>query len=327
MDIVGEFGPSCILQAKPVPPDRYRAPASINDQEKAWRELRPNPKFAPIKQTGFVAPINSLEGIEHTIARIEAIKRMTNAQERDAATHRTLIESEKELATIADEFRANGFKALNLNMSSSHYDDDLFPDIEEDTRPTALLPSTSKGPLTDIERNAHRYGAAPAIGDHDILEAAPLMRRIEWERWLAACGLTTKVRLTMEGEQVSAVAEFVSTPLEVVKEMGMKLLKAAHPDWLEGAHRAEYAGFVGSALYGVKTGEQTPEQTFDNLLEEVIEEVIQGPQELGIQSYEFIGEDEAEDKYNAPPTSEPSDNEIESWSLDFERIDCWLQTA
>lgn len=328
LNIVGDQGPSCIYQSKPVPPDRHREPTPISDQEKAWRELKPNPRFKPVKEFGFVAPINSLEGIEHTIARIEAIKRMTDSQMRDAATNKVLIEADKELSTIMDEFRANGFQAISLSSSESRDEDD---DLE-----AANFAEKNLG-VTPYAYGIREYAKRPDGTEvpiyRDAEELAPLMRRIEWERALAASSMTTKVRLTMQGGEIGAVAEFPATPLETVLELGKRLLALANPDWLANHHYATTAGFVGSALYGVKSGETIPEQSTDELGAEDLEEpeeVLQGPQELGLHNF---ADDEAPLTigsliiHQGPVESEPSQTELEEWSLNFTPLQAWKQAS
>lgn len=245
----------------PVPPmisnpRRLHEPTPIDDREKAWRNMIAlSAKRKPIKQNGFVAPMGSLEGLDHFVARVEAIKRLTDQQERDRASRSVLIEQDKELPRIVDEFRANGFKAVSLTRAEYDDDDDDIADEPRNPPPAFGVKSTD-------EFGVHDY--------YDIEEAAPILRRIEWEREEAQHGPTIKVRLVIGEKIIGAIptadwmAKFVNH--SEVKAMGRKI--AAAVEWTEVENnraRAEYYGAVGSALYGVRRGPSYPEQSLDDL--------------------------------------------------------------
>ena len=294
MEIVGQWGPRCMLVPKPVPPDRNRDAANIGPIEANWRKLVPYFK-REVKPRGFVIPMNALEDEETFIKRVMQLELdlLTEQQARDAID-RVTIEQEKELATVVDILRANGI--AGLYMSSSEDDDD--------------------NPAELSEQDATKYGVPFTVGDKTMEEAAPYLRRIEWERYALACSNPQSVILTPEGGAVEN-AQYASMPATEVARMGKKLKAAIERDW----------------AYGPTTPTMAPEQSFDVLGQEDFEkpdDEREGPRELGLHNF-------ADDDVENPPTTrdgrrisnspvlyEPNDDELASWEMDIKRIDAWL---
>jgi hypothetical protein len=262
----------------PVPPmisnprtlhPKYQVPAI----EEGWRNLQPFFK-TPIKQTGFVQPLNSLKGMDHFLSRIQTLNRMIHQQERDALTSLILIEQDKELATIADEFKANGFKAISL--SSSQEDDDL--------------------PAANFAESHMRY--VPYKYDPETL--APLLRRIDWERYALACGQPQRVWLTAkaDGTITATTDNKVLTPDEI-RALARKIKDACNfqdaREMKNSRARAVHYGVVGSILYGKRKGAQWPEQSMDILGAEDMElKRRAGNSPQGIGFHELPSDDELE---------------------------------
>ena len=247
----------------------------LDSREEAWLNLRPlTLEKRPIKITGFVAPINALEGMDKFLARVEAIARITDQQERDRASHRVRIEQDKELPEIVDEFRANGFRAISLSSSALNDDDD---DLEA---------------ANYAEKNLH---VVPYL--LDPVTIAPLLRRIEWEREDSLNGPTVGIRVDTTGPQPEGVdlhdydKNYISD--EEASEMLDKLLAAMRAEGFETPlsqrrARAEYYGAIGSLTYGVKRAPQFPELTEQSMDELGIEDMWkpdisnEGEKELGL---------------------------------------------
>lgn len=282
------LGPVCMYQPRPVRPQR--TPTPVDDREKAWANLKPlSEAKAPIKQTGFVAPLGALEGLDHFVAKIEAINRMQDQQMRDAASHRVIVEADKEMATIIDEFRANGFHAVSLSSSSlDSEDDDLeAANIADHHLKTVPYAFGIKGYTEPDEFGTQR----PIYRGLD--ELAPILRRIDWEKTEAKHGPVVSVILTDADGVLSItlkqawMAKKIDAP--TMKRMALKLIKGAGITDVETLHNnrafAEHYGAVGSALYGVHRGPSVPEQSFDDLGADEWEKPNangQGPQELGM---------------------------------------------
>lgn len=271
-------------------PRRLHAKTLISQREEDWRNLVPLFK-TPIAQQGFVAPMNSLKGVDHLLGRVAAIERLATHQAREAATDRLLVESDKELPFIVDEFRANGFQAVSLSSSQ-----------EDDARDPSELNEVSIFHVPTV------YGAAAL----DIIQAAPILRRIEWERWTMMSGLPMKVTL-VSTENGGVAAHSTDRRLSKTERdaLGLKIGRASGlttADKLEDNRAwATLNGAVGSILYGVTTGIQYPEQDMDDRGAEdeyPQEEVLQGPQELGLHNKSQRGE----------VLSEPSEQTLERWA-------------
>lgn len=288
----------------------------IGPIEANWRKLKPYfPK--PVQKQDFVDPINALEDIEKFIARIEALnlesQRPGAELAKQQAIENILIDQEKEMASTVDLFRANGFNAIS--MSSSDDDDDNPLEIAEEVERIGYRPATTIGEVDETNRNAHRYGVAPAIMGMDIETAAAYIRRIEWERYALACSMPKKVRLTPEGGAVED-APFASMPPDLVRSMGKRIKKAIENDW----------------AYGTTTPNLGIEQSFDDLGPEEWnrpDENSGGSHELGLHNF-------ADDDVENPPTTkdgrrinaspllyEPNEDELTSWEMDIARIDAW----
>lgn len=286
-------------------PDRDRKPSQIGPIEKNWRDLVPFFN-TPIKNQGFVAPLGNLEGMDHFLARIAEIERLTDQQARDDAIARTIIEQNKELSSIVDEFRANNFVAISIDMSSSQYDD-ATPELDE--------------------RDAYRYGAPPAFGPekYDREKASAYIRRIEWERGALQNGLPFTVRLDEEGEPLVIMRDLNQwaaknapgvDPMSILIKMTQHLRKAITNDW----------------AYGPELQQQPVEQSFNELDAEAHHEQKdpQAPVELGLHNFsddEFPYFERGKQISFGYVQGEPNEEELEHWDVDVPHIDVWLKTA
>lgn len=296
--ILDQNNQRCIWQR----PQRHQhEPIALGPIETNWRNLVPYFK-KPVEERGFVDPIGTLEDIEKFIARIESLNLLSQypmaQQAKDAAIQRILAQQEHELSTEVDRFRANGIDAIQ--MSSSPDDDD-----------------------TDFDAAAEHVGhVAQAIRvkrddqyvNLSIDEAAPILRRIEWERYALACSNPIRVWLTEDG---NALPESNRTPTDIVRDMGKKMKNAIEHDW----------------AFGPTTNTPGIEQSMDELgIEDMFKPNTStaGPSELGIHNFD-------DDDIEGGPTTrdgkpihidavsfEPNEDEVERWAMDIPRIDAWL---
>jgi hypothetical protein len=247
-------------------PRKVHEPTARDSREIEWMNLRPlSATKRPIKQTGFVAPLGALEGIDHMVARIETIKRLTDEQERDRATHRAIVEADKELPFIVDEFKANGFRSLSLSSSQTTTKDD---EIE--------AANFAEHHLKTIPYGFGQKGVdANGFPIYNNLEELPgILRRIDWEKNESRNGPISKVLLIEgPGDTLSAT---VSQPwmmkhidIAELKRLGKKTRDACRYKTfseLDNARaKVEYYNAIGSAIYRVYHGEVLPEQTMNAL--------------------------------------------------------------
>ncbi len=248
-------------------PRKVHDPIPVDDREKAWANVEAiSAKHAPIKQQGFVAPLNSLEGMDHFLARIEALKRMTNEQERDAATNRVLIEQDKEMATIIEEFTANGFHAISLSSSQNDDDGD---ELEAANIAESHLKMVPYGFGIKGYTEPDEYGTVRPIYN-SAEEAAPILRRIEHEKTEAKHSPAVSVMLTDDAQSAIPKTKWMETKMGPTraKFMAKRLLAKVQmtPEELVNSRlRVKHYGVVGSILYGVTKGNHYPEQSMDML--------------------------------------------------------------
>ncbi len=266
-------------------PRKVHAPRKMDDREVEWLNLRPlSAKRAPIKQTGFVAPLGALEGIDHMVARVEAIKRLTDQQERDRATKRAIFEADKEIPFIVDEFRANGFRAMSLSSSTKTTNDDELEaaNIAEKHLGITPLAFGQKGTETvptpeHVRFLCNMFGIeAPetiTVPVYNSLEELPgILRRIDWERGEKMNGPLIRVRLVPNADKFGVQAEqpwmMKHLSPEMMVDFGKRMKAACRYKTFEELDHAramcEYYG-IGSGIYKVWHGEQVPEQTMNAL--------------------------------------------------------------
>lgn len=268
-------------------PRRLHEPRKVSKVEAGHRSNEPFFK-TPIKQTGFVAPINSLEGMDHFLGRVAEIERLTKAQKRESAAQelgRMLVEQEKELPSLVDEFKANGFQAVSLDAPSTMNSDGSVSSRHE-AMASASVKSTPYGYGLKGWTEPDEYGTRRPIY-YDLAEVAPILRRIEWEQFALACGLPMKVALKQKPSGgITAFSDDKRLDPLTVAEMGKKIAKATPLDeFINNRERAAHYGVVGSITYGVLKGFHYPEQSMDELgIEDMLkpDEFTQGPQELGL---------------------------------------------
>jgi hypothetical protein len=250
-----------------------------DSREVQWNDLRPtSTKHKELATTSFVAPLGSLKGIDHLEGRIAEIQRLVDAQARDAAINRVLIEESNELPSIVDEFRANGFKAVSLSSSLRKENDDDDAEVSEQRLGhVAMAHITADGDVLDVEEMAARQ------------------RRIEWEREQSLCSPVVIVGLIPDENSTNGLGATVQQDwmmrfikVETMQKMGKRAKDACpHKSWDEVQHARALASYygVGSGRLGVWTGPQYPEQSLDELGAEDLmkpETNGQGEQELGL---------------------------------------------
>lgn len=209
-----------------------RTKRALPPQEQAWLNLRPFFK-TPIKQEGLVTPIGT--------ARTHPLDRFLD---RVAELNALIATQEQEIATLRQEFAANGLTATSLSSSSADGDDDetSVEITEGDILPVPLSP--------------------------DPVELAPVLRRIEWERYAWHCSPVQHIFIARrdDGSPTIRTTSRALTPGDVAA-YGPALRAALGDRSLDDLDndraRAAYYGGVGSLLYGVKTGDHAPEQTAD----------------------------------------------------------------
>lgn len=270
-------------------PRRLHVARPVDDREKAWANVESiSAKHAPIKQQGFVAPLGALEGMDHFLARVEALQRIADQQARDEATNRVLVEQDKEMATIIEEFVANGFHAVSLSSSQNDDDGDDLEAANIAETHLGIVPyafgikgyaivKTKEGEIVyededkTIPMKYALYNSAE--------EAAPILRRIDHEKIEAKHGPAFAVILTdrdANGIPLPTIATMPKTAWMQskmgngrAKAMGRRLLERVQfesPEELVNARlRVEFYGKIGSCLYGVTKGYSYPEQSMDIL--------------------------------------------------------------
>lgn len=319
----------------------------ISQQEKDWRDLKPNEKFKPVSQHGFVLPISRVkpwlpDSFAVREAEYEWLVKTQDIVEMDPDGNTALdkdglpiILRTNDIFFEQDVFHTNNIQ--HLNLSSSYEDDD------ETHGERILVQPEPDHDYIDVEAHAlspehhdtRRYGAVFTYGQGLTAEdAAPLMRRIDWERWVAKHGQVDAVRLTAQGDNVFPVSRW---PMDkaILQELGQRIYEALGSPSVEAIATMErerfHYGFTGSFLYGITKGEAEPEQPQeDNLLLlaqelEQEDEVLQGPQELGLHNFTDdenplqlrIDESLVKRIHRGRVTSEPSPDEEERWAHDY----------
>lgn len=157
--IVAE-GPSCMYQRRPVRAKREKA--DVGPIEEGWRNYQPFFKSAVTGEGSLMQPHGKVAAHDESL--------YTN---RHAELSALMETQERELATLPELMKANGLSAFSLSSSPEGDNDD---DLEA-------------GNISDpTEHAASRYGTA-----YTTIELAPVMRRIEWERYILGCSQTTRI--------------------------------------------------------------------------------------------------------------------------------------
>jgi hypothetical protein len=263
----------------------------ITQQEADWRSLKPNEKFKPVNEDGFVVTIGKTKPwIPESFAS------------REAEYNWLIATQDTELEFHDEMFRTNGLKSSSL-------DDDDRADI--------------------IDHDAARYGTVFSVGKRSLEEAAPFIRRIEFERIAAQASQPDCVRLTAIGDEIHPVSRWPMDD-EKLQEMGAQLYAALGYPSVEQVATMErerfYYGYTGSILYGVRAGDPLPEQPQEDNLQLMAdeltpaEEVLQGPQELGLHNFSddemplVIG---GRVISTGRTLSEPNESDEERWAFDY----------
>ena len=233
------------------------AKRAVSASEESWLQMKPI-FSSPVKdhERPPVGTAPTLEGLGAFLNRVTEIEAIANTQF-------------LELPTVSQELAQTGIGSFSIS-SSSDEDDESF-DVSD----------------TDLERNACRYGTA-----YLTQELAPIVRRIEWERYVFHCGPSQRVALAVVNGALSAVSESKALSPEEVASLGKRIwLAAGKPDaatLLNDQARAAHYGVVGSILYGVTKGSHIPEQSFDMLgaSDQEEDQPDGGPSELGLHNVE-----------------------------------------
>lgn len=259
LQIIGTPGPSLPISIHKV---KHGKPVEgLNQDERTWRQLAqvipgdiPQPERVPMG----TAP--ALEGLGRFL------NRMANYQAEWEAIAAT---QHMELATTNEELAATGVASYAIGSSSSDDDDSMTLEISAE----------------ELERAATRYGTA-----YTTTDLLPMVRRIEWERFVRSCGQVQRIFLTIgdDGKLGVSTTSARITKDELVpyaRRLKAMLADRTAEDLANDRARAAHYG-VGSGLYGVWTGEQIAEQSMDDLGAPMVEERNGGPEELGLHNVE-----------------------------------------
>lgn len=250
LNIIAPIGPSLPIG---IHHKKHGAPVTgLSHDEQMWRQMQQViPGDIPDQQRVPMGTAPTLEGLAAFIARVGEMNAIIDTQH-------------LELATVGQELAQTGLSTISIMSSSKEDDDSREFDISEE----------------GVNHNACRYGTAYTTQD-----LAPIVRRIEWERWVRGCSQLQRVFLTADNGKIG-----VSTNTVMIKDLApfaprlAAMLAGRNAEELENdIARAKHYG-VGSGLYGVWTGEQFPEQSMDDLGAPEVNEQDGGPQELGLHN-------------------------------------------
>jgi hypothetical protein len=222
--------------------------------------------------------------------------------------HRGVV---RELETVADELARAGISSFSLSSSPPNASDD--DELEAGNVDGSIIP--------EVERDSARLNFVP----YDPPDPA-LVRRIEWEKYISACGPATRFMLVekdgqttiiatrdrvaqgtvlpIEGKDAPAPEELVSAARKIAKATSGQSIT----DFLAARERAAFYGGIGSLLYGItKTKGFQPMVTADfaDIAPEDFEdddEYVGGPKELGLADDEAVSPLLTEEQLlNEPP--------------------------
>lgn len=232
----------------------------LSKAEKSWRQMTPlmaGPKTDHVKPPKGTAP--TLEGLQRYLGRMADYE----AEWRAIAATQDL-----ELPTVAQELAQTGVSSFSLKQDDDE-DDAIGLEVAD-----------------DAERAACRYGTA-----YTTMDLAPIVRRIEWERYIYGCSPVQRVYITTREDGTMGVgtdshALTKEELLPLARKLKQTLDGKTAVDLENNRTYAVHYGVVGSAMYGIRHGEPVPEQSFDLLGSEEFEVVTRtgGPQELGLHT-------------------------------------------
>jgi hypothetical protein len=246
----------------------------LNAAEIGWRQGQLTFKAPVVEHTrppAGTAP--TLEGLQRFLKRMDDYEAEWKAI---AATQ------DMELPTVGQELAATGISSISLVSNNDDDEDDAIPEIADTEERTGYVRGD---PI--IDHDARRYGTA-----YMTAELAPLVRRIEWERYIHACGPAQRVYLVIRDDETLGVGTDSHTLtkedlIPLARKLKQALGERSAADLNNDRIRVSYYGAVGSAIYGVLNGEHTPVQSMDLLGadEQETEERNGGPQELGLHQF------------------------------------------
>lgn len=292
-------GPSCIYQTRP---KRVKAAKrQISKTEEGWLNLKPYFE-TPVTQEGLVQPHGSTKAYSPPpgLARSAEIWELARTQH-------------LELASMAAEFRANGLTAISLSSSPAGENDD---------------------DLTAANLAQSHLKMVPYDPDPETI--APLMRRIDWERYILGCSVPTRIYAKVKPDGSLALAcENRTWTTEQLAAYAPKIRELiAGRTGAEIANDRERAYYYRSAVWASMTPDQqiawhekNPEAKAyldfadDNRERETwfAPEVVTnggGPQELNLHSLDVDLEEDG--NFQMVVLTEPS--EFEFWPLSEDEL-------
>jgi len=184
----------CIYQTRPARPSRK--PRLISEAEKAWRDCKPflkepdEPGTAIRTPYGFTEPWHKMTFRDelHELMWLETSQRL-------------------ELAAQDHELRSNDIPSFSLSSSFSD-DETIDARVLVNQKDDDIVAGDSEN-----ERNARRYGVSMK---YDPETLAPILRRIEWEKYILACSQSVRIFVdTTGGKRLPATNDQRHTPEEV----------------------------------------------------------------------------------------------------------------
>lgn len=209
-------------------------PRELSPANQRWQRFQPF-LDTPIKQTTMLQPIGTTEPTTRWAYL-----------ERAAELARLIATQHLDLPTTDQELAANGSPAVRIASSSDSPTDD----------------ERLAAQLAINHLNLVGY-------DPDPLTIAAVSRRIEWEQYIMRCGPveTASLAQTPDGSVVINFSNRRVDPAFVARAtstLGELIARTTMEDIRNNRIRARYYNEIGSATYGVRTGEHHPIQDLDN---------------------------------------------------------------
>lgn len=293
LQLVDQAGPSCMFQTRPKrEPGEKRA---LGKAEEGWLNLKTFFQ-TPIEQDGLLAP----HGTTKPYAPPPGLARSAEIWELARTQH-------LELSSMTAEFRANGLTAISLSSSPMGRDDDEMEAANLAQKHLRVVPF-----------------------DPDPETLAPLMRRIEWEQYILACGSSTRIyaKVKDDGSMTLACNNRTWTT-DQLKAYGkrIKRLVAGRDGWTLANDRAKVEHY-GKPVWSSMTPEKQlawlerdrrarayldfGDDNQERLTWADAEEPVNGgPQELGLHTLDIDLEEDGDFQYSV--LYEPT--EYEFWPL------------
>lgn len=278
--------PVAPIYGPPVPPGLY-APAprpkgekqELRPSEEAWRQGRsafPNAELPPdhkLPPAGTAPSLDAMGKFLNRVAEINAIASIVccDYHAKGGTSHRHSAEP-MELTKVSDELAALGLGSISLSSDDDSDDD-----------------STADAYIGGPEHSACRYGTG-----YLTAELAPMVRRIEWERFVWGCGPMTRVQMVVVDGQLAAIDPDVKgTPSPELRSGWARTAARAYkvmgkPDLAtldNNQARARFYGAVGSRLEGLMHGvHPAVEEAINEVILAEDEDTDGGPEELGLHN-------------------------------------------